>query len=434
MNHTSWMIFSAIGLILGSIGGLGTELLDRFAGRSLEAFCRLKNRRERFGAILDGHESALRASEYLRVIGTVLFLIGGTAAIYQSADRSDGVPGNQRLAVWCVAAAGVMMFTHMWLPMAVARFASAPVLFYSWPLWRVLSVVLAPLSAPGELTAIVTRRLTGNERDEDEEEEQLEDDIRTMVTAGTREGYFGPGIRDMIQGVMDLHEDTVAHIMTPRSDVEAVSVSDDWPTILRVATETGRTRLPVYEESLDNVVGVLFVKDLIPHLSNGPLDDLSLVDVMRNAWTVPIDQTVEVLLREFLHSRSHMAIVLDEFQQTAGVVTIEDALEEIVGEIVDESDEEEQSTMDVIDADTVQVDGRVMIDDLNDELGWELPESDDYETIAGYILNHTGMIPEDGQKILIDDLEVEIVRATNRQIESVRLHRTAGQRRQHETA
>jgi putative hemolysin len=114
---------------------------------------------------------------------------------------------------------------------------------------------------------------------------------------------------------------------------------------------------------------------------------------------------------------------LDEFQQTAGVVTIEDALEEIVGEIVDESDDEEEFGITVIDEATVEVDGRVMMDDLNEITAWDLPESDDYETVAGYVLYHTGQIPEAGQKLEIGDAEIEILKASNRKIESMRIHR-----------
>jgi putative hemolysin len=413
-----WTWLSLFGLLLSSIGGLGSELLDRFAGRTLEAYSRLRHNRERFGAVLDGQDAALAASRYLRVIGTVIFLISGTVAVV----LNQNGPTPVGIGLWCLSAAGIVMLVHLWLPAAITRSASAPFLYHSWPFWKTLSIAMAPLSAPGELLAIMTRRLTGNPPDEDEDEEQLEDDIRTMVTAGTREGYFGPAIRDMIQGVMELKEDTVAHIMTPRSDVEAISSTATWPEILQVVVDSGRTRLPVYENTLDRIVGVLYVKDLLPLLCAGTLDTITPASIMRKPWTVPIDQSVETLLREFLHSRSHMAIVLDEFQQTAGVVTIEDALEEIVGEIVDESDEEEQSGLLVIDDATAQADGRVMIDDLNEELGWQLPESDDYETVAGYVLHHTGFIPEDGQRITIGEVEFEIVRATNRQIESVRLH------------
>jgi CBS domain containing-hemolysin-like protein len=250
----------------------------------------------------------------------------------------------------------------------------------------------------------------------------LEDEIRTIVAAGTREGYFGPGVREMIQGVMALNDDTVGHIMTPRGDVDAIDIAWDWDRVLKAIVDAGRTRFPVYEGTLDNVIGILYVKDLLPYIYNTTVPDKPLQEILRKAWIVPVDRSVETILREFLHSRSHMAIVLDEFQQTVGVVTIEDALEEIVGEIVDESDEDEEFGIELLDEDTVRVDGRVMMDDLNESTGWNLPESDDYETVAGYVLYHTGTIPESGQRLQIGDVEIEILQATNRKIESMKIH------------
>lgn len=418
MSVYGWVAVSGVGFLLSSIGGLGGELLDKFAGRSLEAYCRLKKNRDRFGAVLDHQDASIRASEYLRMIGTVLFLISGTAAIFVE----HNPPSALRLTLWAVIASVMMMMTHVWLPAAVTRFSSTPVLYHTWPFWHSLSNFMTPLSAPGEFVELVTRRLTGKEETDDEDEEQLEDEIRTIVAAGEREGYFGPGVREMIQGVMTLHEDTVSHIMTPRSDVDAIDASATWEEILKTVVQAGRTRFPVYEETLDNVIGVLYVKDLLPLLADGSVPTQTLTEIMRRPWTVPTDRSVELLLREFLHSRSHMAIVEDEFQQTAGVVTIEDALEEIVGEIVDESDEEEEFGIEIIDEGTVEVDGRVMIDDLNDKLGWDLPESDDYETVAGFVLSYTGVIPAQGERLSIGEAEIEILKATQRKIESMRLH------------
>ncbi len=418
-NPWIWGTISLIGFVLSSVGGLGGELLDRFAGRPLEAYCRLKKNRERFGAVLDNQDAAIRGSEYLRLMGTVLFLITGTAAIF--IDRIG--PSPSRLILWGVLASVLMMMVHVWLPAAVTRFASTQVLYHTWPFWRSLSILMSPFSAPGQLVELVTRRLTGTAEKEDEEVELLEDEIRTIVTAGTREGFFGPGVREMIQGVMTLHEDTVGHIMTPRSDVDAIDVTTDWTQTLARVVEAGRTRFPVYEGTLDHVIGILYVKDLLPYLSSQTIPDQSLREICRRAWTVPIDRSVEIILREFLHSRSHMAIVIDEFRQTAGVVTIEDVLEEIVGEIVDESDEDEEFGIEVIDLNTVEVDGRVMMDDLNEMTDWELPESDDYETIAGYVLFHIGAIPKTGERLVIENTEIEILKASTRKIESMRIQR-----------
>ncbi len=413
-----WWLVSIIGFLFGSVGGLGVELLDRFAGRPLEAFCRLRKNRDRFGALLDHQDAAIAGSEYLRMIGTVVFLIAGTGAIFTSTYPIT----LQRLFLWAIAASGLLMLTHVWLPSAVTRFASTPLLYHSWPFWRGLSIVMRPLSAPGELVEIMTRRLTGTEESADEDEEQLEDEIRTIVTAGTREGFFGPGVREMIQGVMTLHEDTVGHIMTPRGDVEAIDVSAPWDEVLALVAQCGRTRLPVFDKTLDEIVGVLYVKDLLPYLMTNKQPEKSLAKIARRPWFVPKDRSVELLLREFLHSRSHMAIVLDEFQQTAGVVTIEDALEEIVGEIVDESDEHEEYGIVIINESTAEVDGRVMIDDLNETLDWDLPESEDYETVAGFVLYHTGLIPDEGQRLTVGETQFEILKASNRKIESIRIH------------
>ncbi|SMP53228.1 Hemolysin, contains CBS domains [Neorhodopirellula lusitana] len=412
------LAWALVGFVLGSVGGLGVELLDGFAGRSLEVYCRVRKNRDRFGAVLDHQDDAVRGSEYLRMIGTVMFLIFGTLVVAARLGSSW-----ETLALWAVAACVLMMLTHLWIPTAVTRFTSSPLLYHTWPFWFLLSIAMRPLHAPGELLEVMTRRLAGKVEHEDEDEEQLEDEIRTIVTAGTREGYFGPGVREMIQGVMELHEDTVGHIMTPRGDVEAIDATAQWLDVVNRIIASGRTRYPVYEDSLDNVVGILFVKDLLPFLVSQKLPDQPIVELCRRPWSVPKDRSVESILREFLHNRSHMAIVVDEFQQTAGVVTIEDALEEIVGEIVDESDEEEEYEIRVIDDDTIEVDGRVMIDDLNELIHWDLPESEDYETVAGWVLYHTGAIPDSGQQLSLHDFEIEVLRATNRKIESMQLRR-----------
>ena len=268
------------------------------------------------------------------MIGTVTFLVSGTAALVVYS--IDFAP--YYLIAWGIAAVAAMMFTHAWLPDAVTRFASTHLLYNSWPFWRGLSILMSPLSVPGDVVEAWSRRIAGVEERPGEEEHLLEDEIRMMVLTGEREGYFGPEIKEMITSVMDLHDENIKGIMTERSRMDAIAIDSSWDETFRVSVESGRTRLPVYEGSLDVVRGVLYVKDLLPYLADHSLEQVSLHDLIRPAWIVPQDRNVEQLLREFLHRRSHMAIVVDEFQQTVGVVTIEDALEQIVGEIVDESD------------------------------------------------------------------------------------------------
>ncbi|MEM6690138.1 MAG: hemolysin family protein [Planctomycetota bacterium] len=420
MNDTwFWWTISAGGFALSSVGGLGHELLDSFAGRRLEAYSRLKQNRERFGEVLQAQDDVVEASAYVRVIGTVIFLIAGTGGIF----IGRGDPTTFQLSSWGLIAGLLMMMVHLWLPSAVTRFASAPLLYRTWPFWRWLTHFMRPLFAPGDMVETITRRVTGTETSEKEEEEALEDEIHTIVELGTREGYFGPGVREMIRGVVSLSDRNITHIMTPRSDVDAIELSWCWSKILETIVRAGRTRFPVYRETLDDIVGILYVKDLLPHLADEEIESQDLNVLMRHSWTVSDTRSVESLLREFLHNRSHMAIVVDEFSRTAGVVTIEDALEEIVGEIVDESDDEEEVSIKVLDRDTVEVDGRVMVDDLNEEMNWSLPEAEDYETIAGYVLFHNGAIPEAGQCLTFGENQIEILRATNRKIESMRIRR-----------
>lgn len=427
MNTDVMIGVAAAGFIAGALGGLGNQLLANYAGRNLEAYCRLRHRRDRFGAILDHQYDAMRAAEYLRIIGNSVFLGLGTLAL---AYRSSEVVSGVTIVAWVFTASISVMLTHLWLPSAITRFVSSPLLYHSWPFWRVLAIVAAPLAAPGALLEMLTRRLAGQSDEEEDEEEILHDEIRKKVAEGSREGYLGKGVREMIQGVLDLHDDTVGHIMTPRGDVDAIPLGMPWDEVMRFVVEAGRTRLPVYDGTLDRVVGILYVKDLLAEVTAGGLPKVELEALLRKPWCVPIDRSVESLLREFLHSRSHMAIVLDEFHQTVGVVTIEDALEEIVGEIVDESDEDEEIDLRWIDDVTAEADGRVMIDQINERLGWDLPESEDYETIAGFVLHHLGALPQDGQQITIGNTTVEILKASNRQIERLRLKRQAGRLRE----
>lgn len=434
---TGFILFSSmsiVGFVLSSVGGLGAELLDSFAGRSFEAYCRLSKNRERFRSVLTWQDAAIRGSEYLRMIGTVLFLIAGTAAfmvlnleaIAAGADRGLGLAwlldGWQWFVGWITFATLMMMFVHSWIPEVVTRFASTTLLYHTWPFWHTLALAMNPLSTPRRMLESLTLRLSGKKEAEDEEEESLEDEIRTIVAAGTNAGFFGPGVREMIQNVMELDNDVVKGIMTVRTDIDALERKTSWPEVMQQVMASGRTRLPVYDGTLDNVIGVLYVKDLLPELAGGRTPTRPLEELVRRCWTVPADRTVSALLREFLHSRSHMAIVLDEFQHTVGVVTIEDALEEIVGEIVDESDEEEEIQFKVVDESTAILSGRVMIDDINERLNWHLPESDDYQTIAGMVLSHLGEIPENDAKFTIGDIQFHVLQASRQTITMVQVH------------
>jgi CBS domain containing-hemolysin-like protein len=279
-----------------------------------------------------------------------------------------------------------------------------------------------PLTVGVAVVESIARRLAARHEETEDEEAAFEDEIRTIVSAGQREGLLEADARDMIESVIELGDADVSDVMTPRSEVDAIEVGMPWPDLLRYVVEVGRTRLPVYDASLDNIVGILYVKDLLQELSKTAAQPhRPLRSLLRSAWSVPETKPLDDLLREFLRTRNHLAIVRDEYQTMVGVVTIEDVLEEIVGEIADEWDEETADEILQISEAVAEATGRVRIDELNERLGIELPESDEFDTIAGFVIARLGHIPKPGEKVSAGNRRITVIAATRRRVDRVRI-------------
>jgi len=275
-----------------------------------------------------------------------------------------------------------------------------------------------------QLFLAVGHRLSDRRVEDRVEEESLEDEIRTMVMAGERDGLVTRSMRDMITGVMNLDEGQVSQIMSPRSQLDAIDIGWDRQQVTEAVIASGRTRMPVYEDSLDNIVGILYVKDLMTLLQNPewPNDASVLRGILRETWMIPATRKIDELLKDFLLRRNHMAIVVDEFQQTLGVVTIEDALEEIVGEIADELDVDEVMPMFVEDPDGgFSIAGVMEVSAANRQMALKLPESDEYETVAGLVVTSLGIIPKIGVKTKIGKYNLLVSHATPRQVLRIRV-------------
>jgi CBS domain containing-hemolysin-like protein len=225
----------------------------------------------------------------------------------------------------------------------------------------------------------------------------------------------------MIEGVIELDDTDVADIMTPRSKMDAIQVDTKWRRMLQLVTKMGRTRIPIYDKNLDDVVGVLYVKDLLAILSDEEKSSRSLRDVVRKVWKVPRSTRLDELLQKFLHTRSHLAIVVDEFMHVVGLVTIEDVLEEIVGEIVDESDKEEVGDIRRISDHVSEINARAHLEEINEQLGTQLPEDQEYDTLGGFLLSKLGHVPQSGESLEWNDLKMTVVVANKRTVETVRL-------------
>jgi CBS domain containing-hemolysin-like protein len=276
-----------------------------------------------------------------------------------------------------------------------------------------------------KIVGALLRRLAGRPEEEEDEEEAFEDEIRSIVTEGLYDGVLEEEEREMIEGVIELGDTDVTDIMTPRSNIDALDVNLPWNEVLAFVVEAGRTRVPVYEESLDQILGILYVKDLLTELSiskNG--DHKSLRDLVREAEFVPPTKPLDEMLQDFLRTRKHLAIVVDEYRSVAGVVTIEDVLEEIVGEIVDESDQDLEDEVQRIDERTAEVLGTLHVDVLNEELGLELSEPDEYDTVAGLVVSAMGRIPKPKESITVDGVKFTVLDSSRRRVSRIRVEIT----------
>nr|WP_231754610.1 hemolysin family protein [Halapricum sp. CBA1109] len=246
------------------------------------------------------------------------------------------------------------------------------------------------------------------------------DEIRNMIKTGEREGVLDEEEREMLQRTLRFNNTIAKEVMTPRLDMTAVSVDDGIQAAIETCIQSGHARLPVYEGSLDNIIGVVHIRDLVRDLNYGENEDLELDDLIEPTLHVPESKNVDDLLTEMRENRMHMVIVLDEFGTTEGLVTMEDLTEEIVGEILEGGEEEPIET---VDDRTAVVRGEVNIDEVNETLGVDIPEGEEFETLAGFIFNRVGRLVEEGEVIEYGDVEIRVEQVENTRIMKARITR-----------
>ena len=267
-----------------------------------------------------------------------------------------------------------------------------------------LSVLLAPIRVGlGGFTAL-TLRLVGSER-RPGEPEISEEELRTLVDVGAREGVVDRTEREMIHKVFELEDTLVRTVMVPRPDMFCLDVTTPPAVLLDRLREQLHSRVPVFEESIDQIIGVLYTKDLLPHLRGLP-PGFDLRAHLHPPYFVPESKRADALLKEFQAKKIHLAIVVDEYGGTAGLVTLEDLLEELVGEIRDEFDEEER-LIQKIDPKSFRVSGKLAIDELNAVAGLKIP-NESFDTVGGWVLDLFGRVPHKGEKKDVGDVTVAV--------------------------
>jgi putative hemolysin len=299
-------------------------------------------------------------------------------------------------------------------PDRIALAASGPISLFAKivsPLVALLVLLTKVISKPFGIDPTRTPELSAAE-------------IRLIVEQGSQQGVLEAEEEQMISAVMSLSDSKLHEVMVPRIDIVAIDQEATFDEAVEVVLKEGHSRTPLYRESVDHIVGILYAKDLLRLIAaGGPRPRLR--DIMRPALFVPESQSVDDLLHELQRRKVHMAVVLDEYGGTAGLVTIEDLLEEIVGEIQDEFDEEEPMKVEIGPGEVI-LDGRAAIDDLTElvEPALELEDDEEYDTLGGFVYHRIGRVPVVGDAVVIEPFVITVIKVSGRRVGKVRVRWT----------
>jgi putative hemolysin len=279
---------------------------------------------------------------------------------------------------------------------------------------RLFFFIFKPLIWVLQRSSEWAQRAIGIDPKANEGEAHSEAELKMLLEVSTEHGEIQLDEREMLYKVFDFAEKEVADVMVPRPDVAGLSVDLAPEEAMAAMLESPYTRYPVYRESLDEIVGIVHVRDLVASLHNGAAGTTSLASLARPAYVVPENKDLGALLAEFRKANQHMAVVVDEYGATAGIVTLEDLLEEIVGEIEDEFDLPDES-VERLDDRRIRISGSFTIDDFNEQFGTEL-DDEDFHTVAGYVFGHLGRAAEAGDEVLDSSLHFTVLETSGTRI------------------
>ncbi len=377
-----------------------------------------------------------KAVEYLASIQVAEFLIvfafSGISAAYIAPRLSDllrfifgpGAPVVRDVAAVAVTVAALCLFAVLFgifVPRTIgARHAQTVLLILVWPL-ELFTWVLRPLvGVLFALTRLFTRPFGGGNPQSGAL--VTEDEIKSLVEAGQAQGVVQEREQRMIASIFAIAEKPVHEVMVPRTDIVAIDVETPAEEILKIITTIGHSRIPVYEGSPDNIIGILYVKDLFRRLARGE-KDVHIRPYLRAAQFVPESKTIDQLLRDMQKDKVHIAIVVDEYGGTSGLVTIEDLVEEIVGEIRDEYDVEQEMVIPVSESEAL-MDARVPFEDVRETFDLDLPPAEaapNYDTLGGFVVAQLGRFPKTGESVEAGGAKFVVESVEGRRIRRVRV-------------
>lgn len=432
MGYVGWAVLFMCLLACGTLFfSVSTVALRTFSMVKLqEAFrtvARKADPKDLAERLAENSEKLILSCALLRLIANMCILLLLVSVFVDPSQAESRLAFALDCVLAFIVATIIFSIFSLAIPHAWAKYAGETFLSRTCKLLTFFSAVVWPFLHIFRMYDGIVKRLAGIvETTPEEQHEEKQEEFLTGLEQHRTEGALDKEEQEMIENVLELSSSAADEIMTPRTDIVALEVNSDLQKVLETIAVAGHTRVPVYEDNIDKVIGLVYAKDLLTQIGKDP-GEFKLRDKIREAYFVPETKQLRVLLHEFQNRKLHIAVVLDEYGGTAGIVTLEDILEELVGEITDEYEETPAEPIKKIDEDTIEADARTYIDDLNDEFELNLPEDEDYDTIGGFVFSRLGYIPKTDESFDYENLKFTIAWAEARRIRRIKIRKVTQQ-------
>ena len=374
-----------------------------------------ERRRARLASLLDQVEPLATSAGIFTVTFELLF----TLALL-STFSGDAAPSAEHAALAiALGVPSLLIFVEV-LPSVLARRYGDSLLRTWLPAFNVLQLPIGLIVVVMDFIRKSLRRMVGLPESTTSTREIVED-LREVIVDTAKKGGLDDHERELIENVMEFRDVDVAAVMTPRTEISGVEVEEGLAEAVRIAARSKHSRIPVYEDNLDTIIGTVTARDVVQIAASGKLEEANLREVLHPAYFVPETKHVSELLAEFRREKLKMAIVLDEYGGTAGIVTLGDVIEEIVGDIHEEFEEDEPLQVRKLSDSIAEVDASLHVTEVNEELDLELPEEEDFETLGGFVLAELGRMPKAGDCFEHGGVDFAVVEASDRRVITVRV-------------
>lgn len=416
----------ADGLVLLAAGALGlttlfgvlrSALLHSVPSRVLE-LVRGEGKRKRMRPLLERAESLATSASVYWITAQILFVVFAWVLVGELLG-GEGLSSSS-MGLSLVITVPLLVIAGESLPSALRGERSDRFLARTLPAFDLLQRPLAALVMGLEFTKRVLLLVLRVEERPSSTREIVEG-LRAVIESSEREEDLAESEREIIENALGFHDVDVARVMTPRTEIQAVELSDGPPEVVRLIGETGHSRIPVYDKNLDRIVGVAYAQEILQAIGRGELSNRDLGSLLRPVLFVPETKLASELLAEFRRKQQKIAVVLDEYGGTAGLVTMGDIVTELVGDMPGELGRDEPEPITRLTDGRILVRGTTRVTEVNEELGLELPEQEDFETLAGFVLAELGRFPKKGEGFEKDGVSFVVTEASDRRVLALEL-------------